>query len=358
MRRKNKQEPIPLRQIKLKRKARLKELSEHLLNDETHLAGEDLKWIKLADDTLKLMPDRKKSVLWPILIGGLCMLLVGLGFLRMPSTTIHLDLKATEIHLKLAESLGSEEVFDPNILIENANRVSFIGLTQINGLDADNPGLLKGEGKDFQLEIPNFQAGQRLAFEHGIDQQGIAFKTLGYSTELHVGSGILVSDLLDEETIIIEEEIPETYELTAEESSSLSSIQWSPSQTFALANLPVSGISFFEEAGEFMQSAVLGGSITLIATEEKTEIVPRDEIRVTLLNNRNHKIDFLKASAEGLEIKMSATVDDITLGPENFQKSLMPTLFEYMRGNQQMTLIWSVILWAWGMLWSIKRTLF
>ena len=349
---------IPVRQIRLKRKEKLKELSDHLLNDQTHLADDNLKWIELADNTLKLVPNKNKSVLWPILIACLCMLFVGLGFLRMPTTSIRLDIKATQVHFKLAEDLGPESVFDPKILLENVQRISFTGITELDGQSTEYPALLKGEGKDFQLEVPNFLAGQRLAFEQSIDQQGIAFKSMGYSTELHISSGTLVSDLLDHDSILIEEEIPETYELTAQESSMLSSIQWSPAQTFALSNLPISGLSFFEESGELIQSAILGGSITLVATKEKTDIVPRDEIRIVFRKKGKQKIDYLNASPEGFELRMTAEVNDVTIGPDDFQESLKPTLFEYMRGNQQMTLIWSVIIWAWGMLWSIKRTLF
>jgi hypothetical protein len=61
---------------------------------------------------------------------------------------------------------------------------------------------------------------------------------------------------------------------------------------------------------------------------------------------------------QDVRVVFQGTVREVRLGPPGYAENLMPTYLEYFYFNQPLAFFWGAIVFFWGLLWGIRRTLF
>ena len=349
-----------LKQILEQREEKINSLSEHLIENDLETIEKELKWLESADkaiDLLAIPQKKKKDHFWPIVIATICIIVIGLGFLPMPSTRVKLEIVGNKLSLYVGEIPESyRDDGTTSAYFDSLQIASFGGVTYLEGNNGDGSELFKIEGNDFGFDLPYFGSNQVLVFEQGLDHQSVEFKNKGYQTYLTVRDAVLQGSELNFDSLIIHNKEGAFYEIIADSINALNEISWSPKQNFELVQIPITDFAFFDSTDIPRISYIKKGKISLIDTDETYDLLPYDELKHDFVGEQ--KIDRLFFDEEGIHLQMSARVSTLSIGARGFQKQLKPSFFDYLRKSEQYAFVWTALLWLWGMLWSIKRTLF
>jgi hypothetical protein len=63
-------------------------------------------------------------------------------------------------------------------------------------------------------------------------------------------------------------------------------------------------------------------------------------------------------ATDTINIIFEGTARQIQVGPEGFERNLVPTYLQYFYHQQSLAFFWSTIGFLWGILWSIRKTIF
>jgi hypothetical protein len=117
-------------------------------------------------------------------------------------------------------------------------------------------------------------------------------------------------------------------------------------------------IGFLEESrpgsGHF-GSVILSGNVKLPDTGKTENLGKWDHLILKGVQSR--RIEFSNAE-NGIHVFFEGTVSKVLVGPQGFEKNLTPTYLEYIYHQQRLGFFWSVIVFLWGMLWSIRHMIF
>ncbi|MEO1338323.1 MAG: hypothetical protein AAFV29_21950 [Myxococcota bacterium] len=151
-------------------------------------------------------------------------------------------------------------------------------------------------------------------------------------------------------------EVPETLYLDRVDKGVLPSVlQFTPKQSFELPLIEVSEVSFSREVLEnneaTFRSSILEADLTIVDTDEEVSVGPNQSLTLVGFTGQ------IRRMSVGDEIQLSLTgkAEDIIVASGDVQRSLVPTYLSFMYQNQQIALVWSGVMFLWGMLWSVGR---
>lgn len=93
-------------------------------------------------------------------------------------------------------------------------------------------------------------------------------------------------------------------------------------------------------------STINKGKILLHSINKEIELRKSEEL---VFSNLSGFISELKILDEGIQLEVSGKAKKIEYGPKNLRKNLAPTLLAYILNNQPLILMWSSIVFLWGL---------
>lgn len=298
-----------------------------------------------------------------------CIFFVGLLWtLRIGETKITLVIKSEAVALELAESSswGGELSLDMN-----PDRIETLTVLNAPALGID----IKSKSGSAWIQV---NAKKILLTQLNIERNGIlelsqssgrSLTIFAKATELNGRLEVMGPAALSvgEETAgtsidkRLNLTIPETIDFHASGVGTVPIRFRSRSGAFwILQNLSVKSMTFAKEIsrepGEFSAvSTIMEGALTLYDAGKKT--VTLHEGDRLLLEGVEGRVVKLRGG-KGINVIFEGAVKKIKIGPKGFEHDHMPTYLIYLYYNQPLALLWSAVVSLWGILWSIRRTIF
>jgi hypothetical protein len=211
-----------------------------------------------------------------------------------------------------------------------------------------------GLEQDGVLIIERLNSGQLDFYARGAEFQG-HFMVLG---SVHLSAGKELTDTSLETRL--ELTIPETVAFRAKGDGSVpTKFTVRSREPWVLQDLRVKGLGFSRETAPepgsiSFESAIKEGTITLHDVSETVTLREDDRL---LLTGAKGRVVSLRA-AEGINVTFEGNTERIRIGPEGFEQDLAPSYLKYFYHQQSLAFFWSAVAFFWGILWSIRRTLF
>lgn len=342
-------------QILKERKKRIRNAYSHLMNDKVEEAEEDLKWISVSSDILDKLTSKASRWRWSLLIGIFCILVISIGLtFHIPSAGVYIELTTKTVSLNLIKNWQKQEIVTDSFFINNLRHLSAPGVGI--SVETEEPFDLEVKGKNIHLDKISFSAGSNVTFTVQQEKLEITSDHDSLNGNLNLLAAHIIVPGLD---TIIKAAIPETFSFRTSQPSGVPiRLQLSDTSDHKFTGFQVGSISFLEEAlpgSGIFESMVEGGKITVLQTGKKIDLQQGDILSLKMKKSRRVNITrengLLKVQIEGNAYLFEA-------GPESYAQDLKPTLLEYVYYQQTLAFIWSSALFLWGLLWSIKNSLF
>lgn len=65
-----------------------------------------------------------------------------------------------------------------------------------------------------------------------------------------------------------------------------------------------------------------------------------------------------RGADDGIHVTLSGLVSSVSVGDSTSQRNLAPSYLEYLYGKKSLGFFWSAIVFLWGMIWSVRNTVF
>jgi hypothetical protein len=317
------------------------------------------KWIKntlnLLEISEKLQSPPKKSNTWSVVSVLICIALASLllwlkvgdiGFIKsLASNDFSLIIQTNEVNL---------------IIDFHANQLSEIQISnaQRSLNDSNNNLELKVEGKSMTLNELESEPNAFVHIKNYNNNTEISILNSKISGSLVVYLGNIkvpayfesqVKDSLDPEFI--------DFQLDSSDSVFPSTIYLETKNNLNLLNgKKINDIGFLSEYIENMdeskqQSSIIYGKLKIPSINWETELNSKE---VLLFENLEAYITGFTITEDLMEIKLTGRARSIKTGYFDTVKNQCPTLLEFLYKNQPLVLFWSVIVFLWGLIKSVK----
>jgi hypothetical protein len=344
-------------EILSERKRKIESASSQLLDNKVEAAENDLKWVDVANNILEKTTSRKHMILWVVMIGMICLLLVGFSlYLRIPSTNISADIVATSVRLNLLHPFVTKAITTGELSISNLKSLS-------------NPSLsIKTTGiPPFGMLIENAKINfKKLTFDSGCilqitSFQGktmLLFKNDSVNGEFDVYKGQMTYDTASE--INIDKEIPESFMYSAISRTDVDPVKIElSSDSIEFSLIQTGSLSFDDEMlTTSSNSTIVSGLVSILPTGSKIDLVKGQTLKITGIDkNRMKRMEII--SKNGLiHLRFDASVNHISVGSADFQEDLRPSVIENYYYQKKYALIWGAIVGIFGLLWTLRSNVF
>jgi hypothetical protein len=85
------------------------------------------------------------------------------------------------------------------------------------------------------------------------------------------------------------------------------------------------------------------------------DVVLREKSQLSLIGLKGRIVEL--HGGDTIQVAFEGTVKSVLLGPEGFQENVTPRCLEYLYHNRPLSLFWSALVFAWGMLWGLRKIL-
>ncbi|MEN8260045.1 MAG: hypothetical protein ABFS02_05570 [Pseudomonadota bacterium] len=337
---------------------RLSATSARLLieDNDTEEAKNAMERAELARTILSATKQSSGRLYFSAAIGFICLMLAGLAWsVRVPVTEVVLEIEAESLALRLTHDWSADiEVAAHTIHLNNTDRIIAPGL----GLDVA-PVEMEASGQGLTLETIDLPAGTSLELE----RQGNALTLYVHDGALSGRIEIVRAELrlkpageTTQRTISIAADIPETVMFSSIRSTADPvKLVVDAAGPWRLSGLQAGAIRACKEdppgSGRCV-STLHTGTVKLLATGRTVQLTDGDQLFAGGIHSTRLEI----ASHEnGLKILFQGTVDEIKAGPAGFEQDLSPTWLEYLYHQEQLAFFWSVVVFLWGLLWSLRN---
>lgn len=345
---------------------RSKQTARKLMEDEDLKGAKaDLEWVEVASHIIAVA-ERGKRLRLSVMIAFVCLLIAGLAWtLRIRSTQLSFEVVTRNVSLTLSEDWSSRHQFTPNrVSINNVVKVSAPGLILPRTSDTQEElTTISLEGKKIIVDAISLLSGAKIELSSGDETLNLFVKDSPVSGELFVEKADIVIETEDDSIAISVDsgpEPPETIGFTTAKTGA--DPVWFElgrgGKNRWLSGFKSREIGFLEEnppaSGNF-ESVILSGTVRLPETGKAENLQIWDSLILKGVQSR--RVGFSNAK-NGIHVLFEGTVSGILVGPQGFEKNLMPTYLEYIYHQQRLTFFWSVVVFLWGMLWSIRNMIF
>lgn len=355
-----------IRQIKREKRKRLPAL---LLDDQTDQVESDLKWMSLADQTIQQLAPITQNLKWPLLITGVCMVILSLSFIPVPTTPIQLNIKAERVGMKLAENYSqtavcaASEVFVP--VVHNLRGEQRPNYGQIEGKAQQTS--FTADGKRVQVQFPGFQKGQTLAWQKQGKEVSLTVFNDTLRADFTIYDGWVVSPVFESDSLRVQPQenrnFGKKFSVRSEvKGANPVEMSWQQTEKLRLNRLVVERLTFekplpinLAQKDRLSTSAIVGGKLELLDTGEKFTLASGDRLILDFASAQ--EVKFLQIHQDSIELVFSGEVSTLKIGPMAYERSVKPSFLIFLLRNQQVSLLWTALMWLIGMGWSLKRLL-
>lgn len=315
-----------------------------------------------------LPPNRWRESLIAACVGLICVSLIGLAWtLRIPGTKFTLAVEGDGVTVALASpwSWSGGLAIDP--VPARLADFSLIEVPSAQSVGKRLEGRPWAEISGGQVMLNRLAAedGSQITFEYGADGALRIFaRNATFSGEMTVqgaakivgGSEVTRQDV----NHLLSPAFPETVRFLADGTGAIPArLALHPSEALALNDMPVRGISFTREVPDRPGSIVFvstigGGSITLSDVARTVKLRKGEALFLKGLSGRITDIQI-----DGMiKVLFQGSAEEIRLGAAGFDRNLSPTVIDYLYHNQRVPLVWSGLVFLWGIIWSTRKFLF
>jgi hypothetical protein len=304
--------------------------------------------------------------MWPAVIASLCIAVIGiLWSVRIPRTDVSLTLDTTSVRTVLADAWRLENAFhSPQMHFERLARIDApnLGLS----IDGSTDAWLRLEGGEIVLQT--LELKDKAMLEIFADENEIKMfasrapfsGTVSVMGKITVSAGPNAGNVSTHRSYQIE--IPETIEFSVTDPQSVPS-QFSihSPNKWSFSKPRVSDISFVKEeasgAGErALTSGVKSGTLRFNDTSWPTmDVREGDLLRVN--RTESARLD-AQGDGHSMHVTLNGLVGSVTVGDSETRKNLAPSYLEYMYNRKSLAFLWSGIVFLWGLVWRVSKTVF
>ena len=363
--------------LEAKRDKEVQATAQLLLADNTENAADIDIRVRHIEAYTKLLtvigPRPSREWIWAGIVALVC--IAGASLLwslhvRKTKITFHIQTEALEI------MLGAPWSWSGNLPLET-NLVRFEALTTLSGLALGTPienpkgdAWIEVRGGDASLKQLDLGSSSVLAIERGSNGhldcyvRGTVVKgrfIVWGESQLSVGEDTMAAvRTLKTHRTGESIEVPETIEFRAQvDKAPPMRFQARPREPWILRNVPVQNLSFSQEfpgePGErSFVSTILKGTLTLHDIAETLTLREQDRLSLTGVQGR---VVELRAE-DSINVIFEGTAEEILIGPPGGAQNRAPSYLEYFYHQKPLAFFWSAIIFLWGILWSVRRTMF
>jgi hypothetical protein len=304
-----------------------------------------------------------------VLVAFCCLLAASLLWsLKVPKTDVSMTVETESLRGTLSQDWRVELPFQSSIMhFENLSDVQApnLGLAIQGGM---GDAWFKLEGGQINLESLQIDRGATLQMTVDNSQAGLFVTHKGVHGKLTVlGKGKLTGGTQPEEQTVRRDyniNVPETIEFGVRDPKGVPSrLTIHSPQMWNLGRIPLGDIGFaLPEIRDLSEteliSGIKSGSVRFSDTSWPVLDLAEGQI-VSVHETQGTRIELRAGPAQGTaHLTMHGLVKDVTLGDARNRRQLSPSYLEYLYNKKSFTLFWGAIVFGWGVLWGIRKTIF
>jgi hypothetical protein len=304
--------------------------------------------------------------MWPAIITCLCIAVIGiLWSVHISRTDVSLSLDTTSVRTVLADGWRIENAFhSPQMHFERLASIAApnLGLS----IDGSSDAWLQLEGGQIVLQSLEFK--DKAMLEIFADENELTMfasrarlnGTVSVMGKITVSAGSSAGIVSTHRSYDIG--IPETIEFSVTEPQNVpTQLSVHSPNKWSFTKPRVSDISFVKEevtgAGErALTSGVKSGSVRFNDTSwPALEVREGDLLRVN--RTQSARLD-AQGDGHSMHVTLNGLVGSLTVGDSETRKDLAPSYLEYMYNRKSLAFLWSGIVFLWGLVWRVSKTVF
>jgi hypothetical protein len=357
------------KRLQAQRQTELQDIVSRLAANPSTDVTEDLRRLKTYTDVLTfLQPRVSREAMISVFVAVISIALAGLLWgLAVSETRITVKIDSGTVTLKLARpwswsgdlpldtravtlealaALTAPALFPP-LTSERGDAWIYLtgGNAALVGLHVEQEGIL-------ELESAHNEP-------LGIYARGAALSgqlTVGDTIRIKAGVAMEHPDVDAEQQLAV----PETIVFHAEGKGAVPvRLRLRPKDLWLLRNLYVQELRFTRQvptgAGEIaFISTIKKGTVTLHDVAESITLQENEPLTLTGVRGRLVEL----RGGDTFTLQFEGTVQKLYTGPADAQVNLAPSLLKYYYHQEPLTFFWSAVVFIWGILWSIRKTVF
>ena len=339
--------------------------------------GGDLKaGVEQAEDYSKLLAlvETRWAKDWiaAAIVAVFCLVAASLLWsLKVPKTDVSMTVETESLRGTLAQDWRMELPYESaEMHFENLSDVQApnLGLAVQEGM---GDAWFRLEGGQINLESLQIDKGATVQMTADSSQVGLFVTHQGLRGKLTVlGKGKLTAGTQPETQTIRRDynlDIPETIEFAVRDPKGVPSrLTIHSPQMWNLGRIPLGEVGFaLEETKDLSEpelvSGIKSGSVRFSDTSWPALDLAEGQI-VAVRETQAARIE-LRAGQAGpgqssAHVTLHGLVKDVAVGDSRSRRELSPSYLEYLYNKKSLSLFWGAIVFGWGVLWGIRKTIF
>ena len=285
---------------------------------------------------------------------------------KVPHTNISLTAVTESLHGNLTTDWNNDEPFRSQLMhFERLAKVQApnLGLS-LNEVEGD--AWVKLEGGQITLQSLQVDRDALLHIEADKDQVSlfVSRKPLRGKVTI-VGTGTVSAGPRSDQTSVSRHyalQVPETLEFVVSDPRAVPSrLTIHGPQKWNLGRVPLRNLGFEREeargpAESEFSSGIKSASIRFNDTSWPNLVISENEL-LTIHDTADATVE-IRTAEPLLHVTIDGSVKDVTAGRGGGRKRLVPSYLEYFYNRKSIGFFWGVIVFCWGILWGIRKTLF
>jgi hypothetical protein len=312
-------------------------------------------------------PKRRPDWIAPAAVAFVCIAVAGLLWsVKVPRTSISMAAQTGTMRFSLSRPWH----------VENAFRSPRMHFERLSTIQAPNLGLSLNEpspdawfelrGGTVDLQTLDIARGARVEIDNDPGEMDIYAGGARLSGRLTVAGNVTVTagPRAGETTVnrSYQLEIPETVEFAVLQPQRIPSrLSVHAPADWSLGRLSVEDLDFVREeirgAGErLLTSGVKSGTLRFDDTSWP-EVALR-EGDVVGIRPTESAVLTTRGAGDAIHVTLSGLVSSVRVGDVASQRNLAPSYLEYLYGKKSLGFFWGAIVFLWGLIWSVRNTVF
>jgi hypothetical protein len=155
--------------------------------------------------------------------------------------------------------------------------------------------------------------------------------------------------------------VPETIEFVVQERKNTATLSFHSPQAWTLGTVPFSNLSFAFETEP-------SPAVKEITSGIKSGTLQFNDTSWPVIQLFGHELIFVPQSIaariqvqsanDAIRVTLNGLVSNITLGDADQRRELAPSYLEVLYNKKSLALFWGAVVFAWGLLWGVRKTVF
>jgi hypothetical protein len=285
---------------------------------------------------------------------------------KVPETNISLTAETESLQGSLTQAWRVDAPFQSG----------FLHMERLSNVQAPNLGLnvnqsrgdtwLRLEGGTISLQSLQVSKGALLEMSSGKDEVSLYFSLQPISgTITIVGKGLLTAGASSGEVSLkrsYDLPVPEILEFAADDPRGVPSrLTVHHPGRWNFGEVPIGALSFTYEqglgAGESkLTSGAKSGFIRFDDTSWPKFEISENEL-LAIHGTENAEVE-MRSAEPLIHVTLNGQVKDIRVGHAGATKRLAPSYLEYLYERKALALFWGAVVFGWGVLWGVRKTIF